>query len=185
MSLGSKELLLFPIDDILSSVEVALLRCHHLALSHELVTKDEHEVDWDTNVSGDESLVIKVAVGFWVLDERTVVLGESDEDAHEQSAVRAVDAKRGNVRHVLVLKTLGASGTDEEDVGDKNRDPGHKTENGDDVHKVQEDGTGVVADVHEGNESDDDGNTGRVVWHTELVDPGEDARRVLVAGQAV
>lgn len=54
-------------------------------LLEELVTEDQGQIDGDTKVTGDEGLVLLLAEVASSKD--VVVLGESDDDAHDQGKV--------------------------------------------------------------------------------------------------
>lgn len=146
----------------------------------ELVTEDEYQVDGDTEVAGDESGGVPAA-----LDEYFETLGQGDEDAHGEGAVRPPNAQRRHVRHLGVREALRLARAHEPDVRHQNRDPRHQAEDGDHVDEVREDGLGVVGDVHEGEQGEDGRGAERVQRDAPVVGAPEDAGRGAVGGEAV
>lgn len=125
------------INDVLSSVKVCLVGLDALALSDEHVAEEHDDVERDSEISSDEVLVVEVA-GRGV-DEDVEVLGQADEDCEEQADDGTPVALRGDIGHGAVGDVLSAASTKEEEVGDKDGNPGQDTEDGDEVDKVAKD----------------------------------------------
>lgn len=79
-------LLLLLVDDVLAGVEVDLVGLVAAALGVNHVAEEGDEVDGDTEVGGDEGGVVERLA---CVDEDSVVLGQGDEAAEEESDVRA------------------------------------------------------------------------------------------------
>ncbi|GKT46287.1 uncharacterized protein ColSpa_06468 [Colletotrichum spaethianum] len=181
--LARQELLLLTINDVLARVEVGLVGLDAASLVVELVAEDEDEVKRDTEVTGDEGLVLLLAKV--AADEDIVVLGKSDDDAKGQSAVRAPDTEGGDVGKDLVGDVLGLAGLAPPDVGDKDRDPGQQTEDGSQVDEVAEDSLGVVGDVHEGQQREEGREAESVDRDATLVGALEDGGGRAIRRQSV
>lgn len=170
LGLLGKENLLFSVNDILEGVEVSLMGLNHLGLHDELVAKNHDEIDRDTNVTGNESSLVKGE------DKSSEVLENSNENAETKSNVGSVGLEWSLVDEVLItVNALGVKSLHEEDVSDKNGNPGEQTQNGDDVNKVAKDlgGTGSAVKVGQGAEKG--GKAKSVVRNTHLVGGGEDS----------
>lgn len=175
---------LLTIDLILAGPQISLLGLNTLALGDELVSEDQNQIQGNTQVSGDEVLVVEVAP-FLVVREDVVVLGENDQNAETQGDVGADDAEGGDVGQVGVGDVLGATGAHEVDVGDQDRDPGQETEDSDQVDEVLEDGLRVVGNVHVGDQSDGRTNGQSIDWDTATVGTGEDLGGLALASETV
>lgn len=176
-SLLCKELLLLSVDGSLSSEQVGVLRADRgadtLSASPKLVTKDHDQVERDTNVTGNEGLVIPVAV--LVLDKDVKVLEDGNEDGGDKSTVRSSSSEWGDESQLIVGNTLGLASANKVDVGDKDGDPGKDTEDGDHVDKVAKYNLGVGGDVHVGEETEKRRSSKSVDWDTTLIGSGEDS----------
>lgn len=174
--------LLLAVDNLLAGVEVGLVGLDRAALGDEHVSEDEHEVERDAEVAGDEGGIVEE---LGRLDEDGVVLGEGDEAAEEEGDVAAPDAEGSAVGHDVVGNLLDAAGLDEVDVSDEDGDPGQDTEDGGQVDKVLEDLLGVIGDVHEGQAGDGGAENQRGIGNATAVGALEDGRGGAVTGQAV
>ncbi|KAI6764611.1 hypothetical protein HG531_012498 [Fusarium graminearum] len=155
-SLGSKELLLLTVNDILAGVEVDFMSLDATRLGDELVAEDEDQIDGNTQVTCDEGLVLLAAhdlTRLLVADKDVVVLG-------------------GDVGESLVGQTLSLLGAAPEDVSGEDGDPGQETEDGGQVDKVAKDLCGVVGDVHEGEQTERSRHAEGVDGNTVLIRVG-------------
>ena len=178
--LRRQELLFLPINDILPRIKVRLMWPDPTGLEPGLVTKDQRQIHWDTDVSGNEILVVKVTIVS--LRENGEVLRECDEDGESKGAVGAVDAEGSDVGHCRVGDVLGAARTDEVDVCDQDRNPGEETEDGGEVDEVAEDNFAVVCDIHVGKKAEECREEERVDWNSATVGLLEDGRSIAVGG---
>lgn len=182
-SLGSEELLLLTINDILACIKVDLVGLDAAGLLDELVAEDEAQVDGDAEVSSDEVLVLLLAKV--AADKDVVVLGESDEDAHGESTDGTPHAQGSDVGESLVGNALSLAGTAPVDVGDEDGDPGHETEDGGQVDKVAKDLGGGAGDVHEGEKAEQGGESKSVDGDTAPVSSLEDGGSLAVGSKTI
>lgn len=170
LGLLSKEDLLFSVNDILEGVEVCLVGLNHLGLHDDLVAKNHDEVHRDTNVTGNEGSLVKGE------DESSEVLENSNENAESKSNVGTVRLEGSLVDKVpITVNALGLESFHEEDVSDKNGNPGEQTQNGNNVDKVSKDLGRVVRAVKVGQGAEKGGESKSVVRNTHLVGGGEDS----------
>lgn len=80
LGLGSKELLLLAVDNVLATVEVGFVGLDTAALCDQHVTKDENQEERNAQVGGDEGGVVKRLA---LQDEDTIVLGQGNDAAEE------------------------------------------------------------------------------------------------------
>ena len=106
------------------------------------MSEEEDEVQGNTEVAGDEGLVVELNAGG--LDEDVEVLSQGDEAAEEQSDVGSPDAEGCLVREGVGGNVLRTTCPDEVDVRDEQGDPGEDTEDGGEVDEVDEDLAGVI-----------------------------------------
>lgn len=182
--LASQVLGLLAVDLILARPQIRLLGLDALAAGDELVPEDETEVERDTKVSGDEAFVVEVAV-ILAMDEDVVALCEGNDAAEGESEVGACGAQGGLVYEVGIGDVLGFSGAHKVDVGDEQGDPGEETEDGDQIHKVFEDGLGVAGDVHVGKAGEAGGDDEGVDGDAAAVGAGEDGGGFALAREPV
>lgn len=90
--LQPKKLRLITINFILSGKQIRILRPDPTITIHELISKDHDEIQWDSEIPGDEVLIVPFTVGFrW--SEYIEVLEDSDDDAEEEGAIGSFDAE--------------------------------------------------------------------------------------------
>lgn len=179
-SLLGKELLLLTINHVLVSVEIGLLRLHHLGLVEELVAQVESQEQRNTQVSGDEVLVVKA------VDEDGEVLEDRDENAKEEGKVGAVGLEGGTPHEISVsVNALGLASSHEENVGDKNGNPSEQAENGHQVDKVAKNGLGRRRDVEVGQSTEASGQSHGVDGKTVLGGSGKDGGSLSVDSKTV
>lgn len=171
----------------LAAEEISSLWLHLLRLHDELVTEDHDDVEWDSEVGGDEVLVVELSVSSWLVVWHKVVesLEESDEAAEEERDVGSPDSSWRDEWHLAVEDTLGLASSNKVDVGDQDRDPGEDTEDGDEVDEVGEDDLGGSANVEVGEEAESGGKSKGVNWDTTAISAGEDAWSVTLDGKTV
>lgn len=154
-----------------------------LALGNEHVAEEHDDVERDSKISSDEVLVVKLAGGG--VDEDVEVLGQGDEDREEQDDDGTPVALRGDIGHGAVGNVLGATSTEEEEVGDEDGDPSQDTEDGDEVDKVAKDhGTGGGS-IHKRQAGNSCAKEKRWVGNTTLVCSLEDGGSSVIGGKAV
>lgn len=119
------------------------------------------------------------------MDEDVEALSERNDAAEDEGEVGACGAKGGCVYEVRVRDVLGFAGANEVDVGDEQRDPGEKAKNGDQIHKIFEDGLGVTRDVHVGQAGEAGGDGEGIDGDAAAVGAGEDGGRFALARETV
>lgn len=169
----------------LAAEEISSLWPDGLRLHDDLVSKDHDDVEWDTEVSSDEVLVIEVSVCLWVWDEVVESLEEGDEAAEEEGDVGSPNSSWRDKWHLAVKNTLGLAGSDEVDVRNQNRDPGKDTKDGDEVDEVGEDDLGGGRNVEVSEEAESGGETQSVDWDTTAISTGEDSWSVTLNSKTV
>lgn len=126
LHLRRNKLRLLIVNALLPTIHIRRLGPHHLRLHNELVAQDHDDVERDAEVVRDEGRVVEAASG----EPDAEAFEDGDQAAEEESAVGAGFAEGGFVSERAVRDALRAAGVDEEDVGDKNGDPGEETEHG-------------------------------------------------------
>lgn len=115
----SFKLSLFAIDLGLSGPDIGVVGLDQLGLLPELPPGECHDVKWDSDVGCDESLIVKVAVFFRVMDKHAKAASEGNQDAKEEGDAGADDPQRGLVWQSFLVHSLCTSGSDEENMGDQ------------------------------------------------------------------
>lgn len=119
------------------------------------------------------------------MDEDVVALCEGNEAAEDEGKVGACGAEGGFVDEVGLRDVLGFAGANEVDVSDEQGDPGEEAKDGDQIHKVFEDGLGVTGDVHVGQAGEAGGDGEGVDGDAAAVGAGEDGGRFALARETV
>lgn len=154
--------LLFAIDDILARKEVRSKRSFAGLLVDQLVSGDHAQVQWNTQVPGDEVAIIET-LETWIprfrVDEDIKVLEYRNQDAKAEGEVSAVDAERSNISHLVIRNTLSCAGFQEVDMCHEDGNPYKQAEDGDEVDKVTKYSGRFRTNVEEGNQRDQGGKT--------------------------
>jgi hypothetical protein len=135
-------------------------------------------------VSSDEVLIIKRTIGVAPCEYREV-LGQSNQDAEEESDVRADETKGRSVGHLILGNALGPACAHEPDMRYQKRNPGQESKDGGQIDKVAKDGFGVVCHIHEGSAAEQCRNSQRRDRNSSLVGPKEDLRGVTLDGESI
>lgn len=120
--LARDELFLLAINRRLAGPDVGIVRLDKLGLLDELPGEKGSNVHRDSQVRCDEGLVVEVAV-LGVVNEDIETACEGNQDAEEQSDIRAADSQRSLVWDGRIGHPLCFAGADEADMGNEERYP--------------------------------------------------------------
>lgn len=136
-------------------------------------------------ITSDEILVVKVAIGLFVSSEDAEVLCQGNQNAEEQSNVRASQTKWSSVSHLILGDALSPTRAHKEDMRDQEGDPGQQTENGGQIDKVTKHNFGIISSVHKGSAAEKRRDGQSRHGNTTLVSPTEDLGRMALLSEAV